>query len=143
MVTVLAACSKDKFTTKPQLKFKSVSSTSLNQGDVLEFKLQVTDKEGDIQDSIWFQRISKVCKGEGANELSDIPSPYAMPKFDSRTDVNGEITMTFSYNSIGTGYPSLGGCGFRADTSVFRFWIRDNGQHVSDTISSPPITFLK
>ena len=44
----LTACTKDEFTTKPQLTFISVNQTEFVQGDLIEFNLEYTDKEGDI-----------------------------------------------------------------------------------------------
>lgn len=54
-------CKKDEFNTKPTLAFGEVNSRELRQGNLLIFSLNFTDKEGDIQDTLWVQKISKTC----------------------------------------------------------------------------------
>ena len=46
------ACKKDKFTTEPQLKFKSISPTTAIKGNIINLNVSFTDDEGDIQDSV-------------------------------------------------------------------------------------------
>src|SRR6187551_2840859 len=53
---VVASCEKDKFTTKPQLEFKKVSSYYVAQGDRLLFEFGVTDAEGDIQNYVFMHQ---------------------------------------------------------------------------------------
>jgi hypothetical protein len=55
------ACKKDTYTSKPQLSIKSINSTVLKQGDLLYFQIQFTDAEGDIQDTLWVQKVSRTC----------------------------------------------------------------------------------
>ncbi|NTS41672.1 hypothetical protein HRG84_12220 [Flavisolibacter sp. BT320] len=49
---VLAACSKDKFKTVPQVKIESISPEEAVNGAIIEMLATVTDQEGDIQDSV-------------------------------------------------------------------------------------------
>ncbi|MDE3237207.1 MAG: hypothetical protein KGO81_14760 [Bacteroidota bacterium] len=134
---LIGACKKDQYTTRPQLTLKSVSSTSLHQGDVLNFDIDFTDKEGDIQDSIWIQRISSVCPGTFASIFQ-----YKMPDFSPTKDLKGTISIGFIYNVANDPYyPYLGSCANKVDTSIFKFWLKDLGGHVSDTITSPKIIF--
>lgn len=132
------SCNKNTYTTSPQLTFKSVNATTITQGGLISFNIQFTDKEGDVQDSIWILRVSKICPGSFPAVYQ-----YAMPSFTPTKDLKGIIELDFSYNQTGTGYPTLSGCGVKNDTSYFKFWIKDNAGHVSDTVSSPNITFLK
>ena len=46
MLIGISACKKDQFTTKPQLKFKSVSPQVLYPNQVIEFQIEYSDKEG-------------------------------------------------------------------------------------------------
>lgn len=48
----LVACKKDKFTTKPQVKVKSISPGTVNQGNIVSMQSSFTDEEGDI-DSVY------------------------------------------------------------------------------------------
>ncbi len=134
----VAACSKDKFTAKPQLELKSVSTTTLVKEQILQFVFRVTDKDGDLQDTIFVQRISKVCP-----ELrTDDPERWPMPKFTPRNNLDAEITITYGYKSSTFPPPVIDGCVQKNDTSYFRFWIKDTKQNVSDTVSSQEIAFI-
>ncbi len=64
----IAGCNKDKYTTKPQLKYKNVNTRDLKRNEFLTFTLEVTDAEGDIQDSIFIQKVSPRCTGFTAKQ---------------------------------------------------------------------------
>ena len=49
---VLAACSKDKFKTVPQVSINAISPDEAFNGSIIEMTATVTDQEGDIQDSV-------------------------------------------------------------------------------------------
>lgn len=48
----LTACSKDKFETVPHVKIESITPDEVHIGELIEVTATVTDKEGDIQDSV-------------------------------------------------------------------------------------------
>ena len=55
----ISACTKTKFNTTPTLTFKSVNSNVFQRGQIIEFTLRYTDKEGDIQNSIYLEEVTK------------------------------------------------------------------------------------
>ena len=128
----MAACSKDTYNTTPNLTFKSVNGTIFPQGSQLQFKFDVTDKEGDIQDTMWLEKISYTCGEDG-----HILSPNTVPNFSARKDLKADIEIDVTYGV------DLSGCPNRDDSCYFRFWIKDKGGHVSDTVQSPTIKLLK
>ena len=130
-------CSKDTYNTKPTLKFESVNGGVFAQPSVISFTLQCTDKEGDLVDTIWVQRISKVA---ACNTLSRIDS-FQIPDFNPPKHVKADFNFTYNYGTIFP--PNLGACSLNDDTSYFRFWLHDKAQHVSDTVQSPDIVLLK
>lgn len=135
---ILAGCSKTKYATKPQLKYKKVNTNFLNRNEQLRFTLEVTDAEGDIQDSIWVQEIVKDCSSSG------FISKYKMPDFSGTKDLKGDIEICYGYG-INLGCPLIthSNCVSRNDSTVFRFWIQDNAKNVSDTITSEDIVIAK
>ena len=139
---LMAACSKDKYTTKPQLELKSVNGSGFITGSNINFKFIVTDKEGDIQDSIWIQKISLVCTGD--SNLTQ-PTPYLLPSITTSKNLKIELDVNYTYGSNNAGgYVPIDRCSPQRDDSLyFRFWLRDNAGHVSDTVTSPTITLLK
>ena len=130
-------CSKDSYNTAPTLKFLSVNGGIFAQPSQVNFKLQVTDKEGDIVDTIWVQRISKVAACSSHSGTDSFP----IPNFNPPRNVKAEFDFTYNYGPILP--PNLLACSQNDDSSYFRFWMHDKAQHVSDTVESPTIVLLK
>ena len=128
---LFTACGKDKYTTKPQLKFKSAENYNVEKGDLIEFTIEFTDKEGDISDSIYIQAITPNC-GSANREFG-----YPVPSFPSTSNQKGEFKIVYLNGVVMNGYATWPGgvCGY-PDTSTFRFWIKDKAKNVSDTIQS-------
>ena len=135
-------CSKDTYKTEPSLKFVSVNSTVFARvpPSTVIFKLEVTDKEGDISDTIWIQRVSTAA-GCVSDSLG-FTTGYPIPDIGLPHNVKGEFDFTFDYPPQDVS-PSLRGCSQHDDTSYFRFWMHDQAHHVSDTVQSPNIVLLQ
>ncbi|MCW3106015.1 MAG: hypothetical protein JWQ09_521 [Segetibacter sp.] len=134
----LAACSKDKYTSKPQLKFKSVNTKVLSRGQQITFTLEVTDAEGDLQDTIWVQESVKNCSQSGGT------APYRMPDFAATKNLKGDIQICYSYG-INLGCPDIfePKCNGRNDSAIYRFWLQDKAKNKSDTAKSDEIVILQ
>jgi hypothetical protein len=134
LVFMLSACNKDKFNTTPSLKFKSVNTTQLHIGQILQFTLSFTDAEGDLTDSIYVQELVPGCNlNHGFDDM------YELPSFPTTKNQQGDLVVTFGYNSSGPYQNLQPGCPPANDTATFRFALKDKAQHVSDTVSSPQI----
>lgn len=129
---IMAACSKDTYSSTPKLTFKSVNGQEFPVGSTLQFKFEVTDKEGDIQDTMWLEKNSFACGADGY-----LLSPNTVPNFTSSKDLKAELDINVTYGT------DFGGCTNRDDSCYFRFWIKDKAGHVSDTVQSPTIKLLK
>ena len=138
-----ATCSKDSYNTTPTLKFEGVNGTVFAQPSVVNFKLTCTDKEGDVVDTIWIQRVTKI---PACSDIARTDS-FAIPEFNPPKNVKAEIDFTYNYPASSQGGASLGGCTNGSasldDSCYFRFWIRDKAKHVSDTVQSPDLVLLK
>lgn len=140
IVIITNSCSKDKFTTSPQLTLKSINSTRLTNGDDLIFTFNFTQKTGTL-DSLYIKRTSAMCPDSTyVNSYT-----YNVPSFTEVNNQTGQITVAFAYNTTKSGEVTIsnGSCNVRADTSVFKFCLSDNAGHFSDTIKSAKIIFLK
>lgn len=137
MTVGFITCTKNSYNTTPALKFVSVNSTVFPRFSVVNFKLQCTDKEGDVVDTIWIQRISKI-SACGINNFID---SFEIPDFFPPKNVKADFDFTYNYASVNP--PNLQGCSEQDDTCYFRFWMHDKAQHVSDTVQSPDIVLLK
>lgn len=132
LMLLMASCKKDKFSSTPSLKFKSVNTTSLHNQQLLTFTLSFTDSEGDLKDSIFVQEIVPDCSA------SNFAALFPLPAFPTSKDQQGNIQVSFQYNGS-SGYTSISPQCQQNDTAVFRFALRDQANHVSDTVSSPHI----
>lgn len=137
-------CSKDSYNTTPTLKFESVNGIIFPQQSVVTFNLTCTDKEGDVVDTIWVQRVSKV---PACSDLSRIDS-FPIPDFNPPKNAKAGFQFTYNYPAGGQAGANLAACSpagsvSTTDTSYFRFWMRDKAQHTSDTVQSPDIVLLK
>jgi hypothetical protein len=128
---VLAGCNKDKFTTRPQLKFKNVNSYEIQRGGIMDFKIEFTDKEGDLTDTIWIQLKTTRCPA--SNRILT----YKIPDFPLAQNSQGLFEISFVNGVFVPGYVALPGpaCG-RPDTTTFRFWARDKAKNISDTVET-------
>lgn len=134
------ACKKDTYTTRPQISIKSVNNTTLSQGSLLLFELSFTDAEGDIQDTLFVQKISKTCP---ATPGAQFISKNKVPNFTPTSNLKGTLEIGYAYNANVQGYSTISGCGTKTDTAYFRFWLKDKAKNVSDTITSANIVLLK
>jgi hypothetical protein len=135
----LTACTKDKFSTTPTLTFKDVNTTVLSPEQAIRFTLHYTDKEGDIQNTLFVEKIAQNCSDSHFAEAYQIPTDLPQQK-----DAEGDIIVTFGYG-IDLGYPPIKepACPGKNDTCVFRFALSDLQNNVSDTITSPQIVLIK
>jgi hypothetical protein len=141
LLSIPLACSKDSFSTKPQISFKKISTTTLSATNpILFFEIRFTDQEGDIQDTLWVQKISKTCPNSPGVQFI---SKNKVPDFTPVPNLEGVLEIGFSYNANIGNYPIITGCGNKNDTATFKFWLRDNAKNMSDTLVSPPIILLR
>ena len=135
LCVIFTACTKDKFNSTPSLKFKSASTTFLPPGQLIQFTLSFTDGPGNLSDSIFVQKIEPTCAA------SSFPAYYPIPTFPTTSNEKGDFVLTFG-NNASTSYPNISAQCQRNDTAVFRFAIKDKENHMSDTVSSPPIIII-
>src|SRR3954451_8285627 len=116
---LFSACNKDKYTTKPQLSFKSAEDYDVPRGGLIQFNIEFTDKEGDISDTLYIQNRTASCP------TSDYvaPTAFKIPDFPTSSNVKGQFRIVFENgtNNTGNAIYSANRCG-RPDTTVFYFW---------------------
>lgn len=140
IILLLFSCKKNKYTTKPQLKYKSVNGKVFRSGDIITFTLSFTDAEGDlISDSALYVR-----KFEPRCPASNFAQYYPLPKdFTPGKDQAGEISVTYGYNNSSVPQQILGPRCARNDTCVFKFVLRDKEKNRSDTVTSEAIVLIR
>src|SRR5262245_46963538 len=130
---LLWACGKDKFTTKPQLIYKSVNSKTISGNQTLTIKLDLTDKEGDFTTLLGVKRFEPGCP---ASDFID-SQKFTIPQdFIKTKGTHGEVVVSLNSNNRGSNACQLPGGATRPDTAVFKFWTRDKAGNTSDTTVS-------
>ena len=139
---LLFSCGKDKFTTKPQLIYKSANTTTISGAQTLAFKLDLTDKEGDYTTFFGIKKTVPGCPNSGFIDSS----LFAIPQeFINTKNIKGEVVVILDENTRKDNQCSLPGPApqlKKPDTATFRFWTRDKAGHVSDTAVSEQIIIL-
>jgi|SRR5882724_3997036 len=136
VVAMLAATCKKIFTSTPQLTFKSVSTTKVPKNGSVLFTLEFTDAEGDIANAVGIRKTSSSCATAGFIDTMKYQLPTIPPSDDSK----GTITVNLNYTNL---KPFECNGQDTVEQATFQFWIKDAAGHVSDTVSSTPITIQK
>jgi hypothetical protein len=140
---VVGGCKKENYETKPKLEVENIrvyqASCNGSTGGIVEIDLNVLDKEGDVTDSIFIQKV----------DAAQIPCPansilknldYKIPEYPVGNTQKVQFRIQFSTIQC-PGYALIGGsqCSQRKDTSLFKFWVKDSKGNKSDTLITTPI----
>ncbi len=138
-----ATCRKDKFQTKPQIKLKSVSSEVIPVNGGLKVVIEFTDKEGDVDDSLFVKkrRLNQRVVPTIRDSLR-----YKIPTFPDKS--KGEMEVIFDYQSILSAInpPNVPGSippRKESDTLSLKFAVRDKQGNASDTLTIGTIVVLR
>ena len=143
IVLALAACKKDKFTTAPQISYKSIKPNTVAgnipiTGQTLPvLTLHVTDAEGDLSfvagsDSAWiFVK----------NLLTSARDSFQFPDMTGVTKSNFKFDLDVPLNTSNLmhGTPGL----HKTDTLYFEVYITDIAKNKSNVLTTPdPVYFI-
>ena len=138
-VFYFAACGKDKFTTDPQVKAKSVKPGTVFKGDFITFTTSFTDDEGDVQDSV----LVVYKRYDGSATLSTDTFRYTLPG-GIPTARQGDIIVHLIYGEIPSNTAHIFLNQETVDREVsFGIIIIDNEGHRSNYAESGRITLKK
>lgn len=130
---LVTACDKEDFQTKPKIEIKSVTPDVVPVGGSLQVRLEFTDKEGDVDDSITVIRTR-------LNIREFDPKPYTLkfkiPTFPDKTRGEMDVTMLWA-TALTLQNPPLripGTNTFERDTLQLAFSVLDAAGNRSDTV---------
>lgn len=127
VILVAASCGKNgSFSSTPTLTFTSVTPDDVVSFDSMQIVCAFTDKEGDIQDSIYYK---------SSNGLTSDFVGYPIPNFPAQHNLKGNIILQLY---PGLDFPAPAG-GAAADTIYISVFIKDQAGHSSDTVQTTPI----
>lgn len=146
-ILLMLACGKDKPATKPSIKIKSLSSKAVSADGYLSITLEFSDKEGDVNDSLYVKRDRlNTIPGDFGNKRTIDSFYIIIPDFPSKS--TGEILLNFEYNGYlvdaesphsDPGQPN----GKVPDSIQFRFALQDKGGNTSDTVKTDQIVVIR
>ncbi|HEY5370457.1 MAG TPA: hypothetical protein VIJ75_15850 [Hanamia sp.] len=129
LFVIFTGCKKGDAGSAPKLKFKSVNATEIYSGNIVQFTLSFEGGSGN--DTITVQEIVPYCTG------SSFITSYPLPSYPVSKNQNGDITVTYGFNA--GGFVDISPKCSMNDTAVFRFSLKDDKLHTSDTVSSPKV----
>lgn len=132
VLAVIVSCDKDKFETVPQVRIKETTGREIPASGALKVMLEVTDKEGDVDDSLYIFRERLNKRGVSRRLL-----PYKIPEFPDKPSVEVEIVLDYS-TELTLALPSLNIPGSvplkrEIDTLRLKFIVKDKAGNWSDT----------
>jgi hypothetical protein len=136
LITLLIACGKDKYETKPRLEIKSYSSREIFKGEDLRISINYFDKEGDLNKAPVIgikKRLNLLPLGSGSPDLQDT-FDVLLPDYPAKD--KGEITFQLGHDRLQESVTEN-------DTVVFLFAVTDLAGNKSDTVTSDQIVLHK
>jgi hypothetical protein len=138
LVLAFAACKKDKYTTAPQIKFKSISPdvassdlTSINKDFAPKLTLEITDAEGDIG----FISGSDTSRIYITNPKSGSIDSFNFPDLQTAAGKNFKADVVVNlFNSLECVSP--GPVRPRTDTLFFEVYVKDFAKNKSNVITT-------
>jgi hypothetical protein len=132
---VLMGCKKKGGDSKPDIKLKDVKvqlvTTPNGSGTLLDIDVEVSDKEGDVRDSVFIMKLDAAGIACPAN-TKDLSKNVPLYPDDGKQTV----TFRIKFSTIPVlDYVNLGGSACpRKDTSRFQIWVKDRLGNLSDTV---------
>jgi hypothetical protein len=141
IVFALAACSKDQFKTVPTVRIDSITPSEANNGDIIQVNATVTDKEGDLQDSVIVVRK----KYNGSTLLSvDSTARVSLKGLGTPIKDKIELRISISYGKLIPEYAIFQDLERDFDRQfAVGLIVIDNAGNRSDYVESKQITLKK
>jgi hypothetical protein len=139
IIVAIIACNKDKFTTTPQVDIKSISPSTVRNGNVIELKGSFTDQEGDIDSVLivykWYNGTAVVRKDTFRYNLTALKLPVQTRQ--------GDLEIAFEYNTNNLGIVTLPGVSVRDTTATLGIVMKDVKKNRSEYKESKQIRLIK
>jgi hypothetical protein len=136
-ILILAACKKEKAETKPNLNLVSTKINNVvfngSNARLIEFEFEILDKEADVRDSFYLRKEytrTRAC----SNDNRFVNLQFRIPEYPATKETKLKMVLKFCTGTIVPGYQLLTLSCPAPDTSLFRFWVKDNAGNISDTV---------
>ncbi|HEV7622133.1 MAG TPA: hypothetical protein VGO09_10380 [Flavisolibacter sp.] len=139
LVTIIA-CSKNKFKTQPQVQITSFGPSVANVGQTITLKAKVTDKEGDLQDSVLL--VKKLYNITTSSLLSSDTIRFSLKNFGSPIQSEIELQCVINYGQLVDGTIYIGQESADRNLSI-GIIVFDNAGNKSDYVETNKIVLKK
>jgi hypothetical protein len=136
-VFFLVACKKGGFDTTPTLTLKSVGNKVVSQGGFLRVEFEITDKEGDISDTLYFKKI-RLNKRTTATVRDSLA--FSIPSAPKTTDGFIELNLQYQNHLISAISP---GNPRQNDTLNLQFTVRDKAKNRSTPVTVENVIVIR
>ena len=133
LIMIMTACKKDKFQTAPTLTLKSTSSRVVGPNGVLNVRLELTDKEGDISDTLYILRTRNNAL---AAPLLAYDTAYQIPEVVDTRSVEINLALAHRANLQMSS-------GNRNDSITLHVYVTDKANNKSNIIDIDNVVVLK
>jgi hypothetical protein len=130
----VGACKKDSLGTKPVIAFKSYSSSPVSADAGMDVTFDVSDGDGDIENSFNFAAIYDTAPTDTAFESRPMPGLDA----HKGTKLTAEVIL----HLINTDFPQIGANPVEKDSVHYLVFIEDDAGNKSDTIVTPKLQVI-
>lgn len=140
ILLAFVSCNKNKYNSIPSLTYKSVSTNIIRNQGQITFTLAFTDAEGDLfpDSALFVQEKVLNCNLSTAGFAKQY---YKLPAFPTTKNQDGNLLVTYGYN-LSSGQNLTAPACSKNDTAVFRFVLRDQANHHSDTAVSDKVVVV-
>ena len=130
-ILILSACKKDKFTTAPQISYKSISPSDISylttEAPILTFS--ITDAEGDLDNTAFIYIKNKL-----TNRFDSLPFPDI--RSSSKTDFKADVEVKLNVGHNCTPVSNV------TDSIYYEVYVKDAAKNKSNIITTPdPLLF--
>lgn len=126
-ISGLISCGKKEgsFPSSPYLEYKSIS---IDKADSIYITCSFRDKEGDIQNKIWYTAYNITNPGDS----NDVYVSFQMPGVPAQKNMEGDILVKLSPN--GQDFTATA-----SDSLYFELYLEDMKGHISDTVRTDTV----
>ena len=136
VLTVLTACKKNNFNTEPTLTLKSVSDKVVPSNGGLNIVFELTDKEGDISDTLFIKKIRTNLRPVApSQDLGRDSLTYPIPEVVNTRKVLLQLDLNYS-QLISTSRNE-------PDSLTIQFWIQDKAKNKSNVFELKEVVVIK
>lgn len=142
LILVFSSCKKDKYTTSPQIKFKSINPnfassdiTTVNKDFAPKITIEITDAEGDVGFKSGSDTSRIYIKNQNGGNIDSFDFPDLQTGAGKNFKADVVVNLFDALECVGSNPRP------RTDTLIFEVYVNDFENNKSNTITTAPVYF--